>query len=105
MLGALELAIAQDCSACTLEVRVSNTVAQNLYVKWGFETKGVRKGYYLDNHEDAYIMTTPSLSADAYMELFNQRRAAFEGQVRHRSAGRGMRRPFGHRRYGPVAPG
>ncbi len=78
VLGALELAIAQDCADCTLEVRVSNTVAQNLYVKWGFEIKGVRKGYYLDNHEDAYIMTTPSLSTDAYMELFNQRRAAFE---------------------------
>jgi ribosomal-protein-alanine N-acetyltransferase len=40
----------------TLEVRVSNTVAMNLYEKIGFQRGGVRKGYYTDNHEDAYVM-------------------------------------------------
>jgi ribosomal-protein-alanine N-acetyltransferase len=40
----------------TLEVRVSNVVAQNLYRKYGFNGIGVRKGYYTDNHEDALIM-------------------------------------------------
>ncbi|WAH36668.1 ribosomal protein S18-alanine N-acetyltransferase [Alicyclobacillus dauci] len=40
----------------TLEVRVSNTVAQNLYHKYGFERVGLRKGYYTDNKEDAIIM-------------------------------------------------
>ncbi|QAY66887.1 ribosomal protein S18-alanine N-acetyltransferase [Paenibacillus protaetiae] len=40
----------------TLEVRVSNTVAQNLYRKLGFEPSGVRPGYYSDNNEDALIM-------------------------------------------------
>ncbi|MDQ0340443.1 ribosomal-protein-alanine N-acetyltransferase [Caldalkalibacillus uzonensis] len=40
----------------TLEVRVSNQVAQNLYRKLGFETTGRRKGYYTDNQEDALIM-------------------------------------------------
>lgn len=43
-------------SRMTLEVRVSNTVAQNLYKKLGFYTVGTRKGYYSDNNEDAYIM-------------------------------------------------
>ncbi|BDG62454.1 ribosomal-protein-alanine acetyltransferase [Caldinitratiruptor microaerophilus] len=40
----------------TLEVRVSNHAAQNLYVKLGFRPAGIRKGYYTDTHEDALIM-------------------------------------------------
>lgn len=40
----------------TLEVRVSNTVAQNLYRKLGFNSVGVRPGYYTDTNEDAIIM-------------------------------------------------
>jgi ribosomal-protein-alanine N-acetyltransferase len=40
----------------TLEVRVSNAVAQNLYTKLGFRAAGLRKGYYSDNQEDALIM-------------------------------------------------
>lgn len=40
----------------TLEVRVSNTVAQSLYAKMGFTPAGLRKGYYTDNGEDAVIM-------------------------------------------------
>ncbi|UOF92198.1 ribosomal protein S18-alanine N-acetyltransferase [Fodinisporobacter ferrooxydans] len=40
----------------TLEVRVSNSVARQLYYKLGFEDSGIRKGYYTDNNEDALIM-------------------------------------------------
>lgn len=40
----------------TLEVRVSNIVARNLYTKLGFTSAGVRPGYYRDNNEDAIIM-------------------------------------------------
>ncbi|MGI5901773.1 MAG: ribosomal protein S18-alanine N-acetyltransferase [Desulfitobacteriia bacterium] len=40
----------------TLEVRASNSKAQNLYRKLGFKPVGVRKGYYSDNREDAIIM-------------------------------------------------
>lgn len=40
----------------TLEVRVSNTIAQNLYRKYGLDVIGLRKGYYSDNGEDAYMM-------------------------------------------------
>ncbi|OGX68496.1 MAG: ribosomal-protein-alanine N-acetyltransferase [Paenibacillus sp. RIFOXYA1_FULL_44_5] len=43
-------------SKMTLEVRVSNLRAQNLYKKFGFRDAGVRKGYYSDNKEDALIM-------------------------------------------------
>ena len=40
----------------TLEVRVSNDVAVNLYSSLGFVETGVRRGYYTDNREDALIM-------------------------------------------------
>ncbi len=50
----------------TLEVRVSNTGAIRLYEQLGFEARGVRRGYYTDNREDALIMwrePTPSEQA------------------------------------------
>ena len=46
----------RDCEAITLEVRVSNTRAIRLYESYGFRKEAIRKDYYLDNHEDAYLM-------------------------------------------------
>ena len=40
----------------TLEVRVSNNVAQSLYRKLGFQGGAIRKNYYTDDHEDALVM-------------------------------------------------
>jgi len=40
----------------TLEVRVSNAGAIALYERLGFEPRGIRRGYYTDNREDALIM-------------------------------------------------
>lgn len=40
----------------TLEVRASNEAAISLYLKHGFKPAGIRKGYYMDNGEDAIIM-------------------------------------------------
>ena len=40
----------------TLEVRVSNAGAIKLYERLGFKGRGVRRGYYTDNREDALIM-------------------------------------------------
>lgn len=43
-------------SRITLEVRKSNMVAQKLYESVGFDFSGVRKGYYSDDGEDAFLM-------------------------------------------------
>ncbi|WP_027250153.1 ribosomal protein S18-alanine N-acetyltransferase [Planktothrix agardhii] len=40
----------------TLEVKVSNQPAINLYKKFGFKEAGRRKGYYQDTGEDALIL-------------------------------------------------
>ncbi|MFY9176133.1 MAG: ribosomal protein S18-alanine N-acetyltransferase [Caldicoprobacterales bacterium] len=56
MRGLIETASRLKVEGMTLEVRVSNVIAQNLYKKLGFVSVGVRKGYYSDNGEDALIM-------------------------------------------------
>ena len=40
----------------SLVVRISNEKAINLYHRYGFVKKGIRKDYYQDNHEDAFLM-------------------------------------------------
>jgi ribosomal-protein-alanine N-acetyltransferase len=51
-----ELTAADDRRGYTLEVRVSNAAAIRLYERHGFVARGVRRGYYTDNREDALIM-------------------------------------------------
>lgn len=52
----LDYAKNEGITGLTLEVRRSNTTAQALYRKYGFENSGMRKAYYADNNEDAIIM-------------------------------------------------
>lgn len=56
MQAAIDAAKANGAVLMTLEARVSNTVAQNLYRKLGFKNGGIRKRYYTDNYEDAIVM-------------------------------------------------
>jgi ribosomal-protein-alanine N-acetyltransferase len=48
----------------TLEVRVSNSHAIRLYERLGFESRGIRRGYYTDNREDALIMWREPVSSE-----------------------------------------
>ena len=66
LMASIEMALKHESRIVTLEVRVSNNVAQSLYSKYGFRQVGIRKGYYSDNHEDAYIMTTDTISSPDY---------------------------------------
>lgn len=56
MREAIRIARERDVVLMSLEVRVTNRVAQNLYRKLGFQDGGIRKGYYSDNQEDALVM-------------------------------------------------
>ena len=71
----------------TLEVRVSNESAQSLYHKYGFSRQGIRRRYYSDNGEDAYIMWSPSLHSAEFQHRFNTLRE----NIHQRLAGELMR--------------
>ena len=70
IMSAVSNAMEKSYRTTTLEVRVSNISAQSLYKKYGFKEVGIRKRYYSDNNEDAYIMTTDILSSDLYTNHF-----------------------------------
>lgn len=53
---AMQYAQIEGAQTLSLEVRVSNIVAQNLYTKFGMKKGGIRKAYYPDNGEDAIVM-------------------------------------------------
>ena len=57
------LQVLSNLGACyaTLEMRVSNLRAQNLYKSLGFISVGKRKRYYEDNNEDAFLMVCEHL--------------------------------------------
>lgn len=46
----------KGCETVCLEVRVSNSPAISLYEKLGFENAGVRRGFYTNPREDAYVL-------------------------------------------------
>ncbi len=86
-IAAIEQARRRAAALATLEVRESNAPARGLYAKCGFTERGVRRGYYPDNREDAVIMTTGPLLEGPFLERF-------AAQVRSHEArwGRSVRR-------------
>lgn len=76
LITAIELAMELKASLLTLEVRVSNTGAQNLYNKYGFTQVGLRRGYYTDNREDAIVMSTDKIESAAFQARFQQLKEA-----------------------------
>jgi ribosomal-protein-alanine N-acetyltransferase len=59
-------AIARGSETVSLEVRVSNSNAQSMYAKFGFTVVGVRKGYYIETKEDAFVMLVEGAVSAAY---------------------------------------
>lgn len=72
LIGTVELALLRGSRVVTLEVRVSNEPAKALYRKYDFHEMGVRKNYYTDNNEDAYVMTTDPITSAGYGKRFEE---------------------------------
>lgn len=70
----------------TLEVRMSNIRAQEIYRRFGFVPGGARKGYYSDNGEDALVMWAHEVATDAY----EARLQAIEATIKPASDRRGF---------------
>lgn len=62
----------------TLEVRVSNEMAQQLYYKYSFKNLGFRRNYYQDNSEDALVLWTENINAPEFKALVAKRQAEVE---------------------------
>ena len=71
LISLIDLAIEKDAHLITLEVRASNSAAQSLYYKYGFTIKGIRRGYYSDNREDAITMTVEEIYSASFQERLN----------------------------------
>lgn len=52
----MEVSSEMGARTMTLEVRISNDIAQSLYRKLGFQNGAIRKNYYTDNQENALVM-------------------------------------------------
>jgi ribosomal-protein-alanine N-acetyltransferase len=67
MLDLVILARDRGCLAMTLEVRHTNTAAQELYRRFGFVPAGIRKKYY-ENKDDAIIMWAHGIDTPEFSE-------------------------------------
>jgi ribosomal-protein-alanine N-acetyltransferase len=82
----LDRARERGARRATLEVRVTNEVAQGLYRNIGFEVASRRRHYYADNNEDAYIMATPDFGQSEFRENLEQRRARLQARLKAQGA-------------------
>jgi len=88
LIGSLREAVEYGSEVMTLEVRVSNFIAQRLYEKYGFKNVGARKAYYSDNREDAAIMTTSPIKSEEYQSMFRDLQESYLtkwGEIRFQS--------------------
>jgi ribosomal-protein-alanine N-acetyltransferase len=74
LLGLIERSVQIGAHWLTLEVRVTNKVAQSLYEKYTFKEMGLRRRYYSDNGEDALVMWTDPVESDTFQEAVRANR-------------------------------
>jgi ribosomal-protein-alanine N-acetyltransferase len=76
LIASIELAIEHEGRFFTLEVRASNKIAQAMYRKYGLIEVGTRRAYYIDNKEDAVIMTAEGITSTPYVNNFQKLKEA-----------------------------
>jgi ribosomal-protein-alanine N-acetyltransferase len=81
LLNIIHLGYKHGAATVTLEVRVSNLVAQDLYRKYEFEQVGRRKRYYKDTGEDALLMTAALRSNQQYRPFLEQKQEQLYGRL------------------------
>ena len=76
LISMIALAVELNAHMITLEVRVSNTAAQRLYYKYGFNEVGLRHSYYRDNKEDAVLMSLENIASASFQAHLQQLKQA-----------------------------
>ena len=81
LLVATQEAVRREAAALTLEVRMSNTGAQDLYRTFGFAPAGVRKNYYVETNEDALIMWAEDVQGPPFAARLDAIAATIPGET------------------------
>lgn len=81
MLVLMRGCVEREIDDATLEVRVTNRAAQELYRHFGFAPGGIRPNYYADINEDALIMWAHQLRTDHYARRLDDMEARLDGQL------------------------
>jgi len=82
MIALMDAAIDRGGKSVSLEVRMSNHVAQRMYRRFGFQAVGIRRGYYVETGEDALVMWADNVDTPMYDALLDRMREK-AGRVRH----------------------
>ena len=72
-------AIRRGACNLTLEVRVTNHGAQEMYRRFGFRPAGIRKNYYVETNEDALVMWAHDVDTPEYRQRLAQIEAGIPG--------------------------
>lgn len=81
MLAVVREALRRGATSLTLEVRLSNRAAQNMYRRFGFRPVGVRKNYYAETKEDALVMWAEDVAGEEYANLLVSVEAQIPGDT------------------------
>jgi ribosomal-protein-alanine N-acetyltransferase len=81
LLALIERSIELGANLMTLEVRVSNGIAQRLYEKYDFYSNGIRSRYYSDNGEDALVMWSEELESPAFRRQLDENKRALGERI------------------------
>jgi [ribosomal protein S18]-alanine N-acetyltransferase len=81
MLAITDVMVSKGVKRLTLEVRRTNEKAQGLYTKFGFRMKGLRKKYYTDNGEDAYVLWTDDITTAEYQSMIREIREGLQNKL------------------------
>jgi ribosomal-protein-alanine N-acetyltransferase len=79
LLALADAGLARGIENLTLEVRVSNEPAKELYRRFGFVPAGIRKGYYVETGEDALVMWANDIATEEMAARREQLAAGIRG--------------------------
>ena len=79
LLALARQAIGRGATSLTLEVRVGNKGAQELYRRFGFRPCGIRKNYYVETNEDALVMWADDVDSPEYSARLDAIEASVPG--------------------------
>jgi len=74
-------AVRRGARNLTLEVRVGNPAAQEMYRRFGFRPAGIRKNYYVETNEDALVMWAHDIDTPDYEGRLADIEAAIPGET------------------------